>query len=321
MDRLCKIINLSLLVSFLVLILIAPVLASQANELKSPATRIEPNYTYRLFFQNPGAPDQLLLDEPDSPGGGQVRNLEIQHHVVFFTEAQSRLQGGYQSRDTRLSVNVNSLPFDFYNDNPPSLQSECVVDFNDEGALTLTEPSLWFDRVYVPWFQSCGGGDFVDIRAPVVGHFHVGFQNPDVVQCPTHPQAYPSLLQDDGTCDFVDVPTEPRTYLTTHSPAEYIRIRFYSNNQYVKFALNQMRVQGGNSVRVCYRKDQELDLSWLTSGESSGTVSGIWLCWSELSPGAWDFSNWVWDVTDVKVTGAQGTIGPFSLDDLKIGVQ
>jgi len=49
-------------------------------------------------------------------------------------------------------------------------------------------------------------------------------------------------------------------------------------------------------------------------------VPGIWLCWSALSPGAWDLSNWVWDVTDVKITGADHSGPPFSLDDLKFGL-
>jgi hypothetical protein len=32
-------------------------------------------------------------------------------------------------------------------------------------------------------------------------------------------------------------------------------------------------------------------------------------------------AKWVWDVTDVKVTKADNVIGPFSLDDLKFGIQ
>jgi len=34
--------------------------------------------------------------------------------------------------------------------------SECVVDFTDATALQMSEPSLWFDRIYLPWFQQCG---------------------------------------------------------------------------------------------------------------------------------------------------------------------
>jgi len=108
---------------------------------------------------------------------------------------------------------VNRLPFDFYNANPPAALAECVVDFNDQGALTLSEPSLWFDRIYLPWFQSCNGGGFVDMRLLVLDHFHLGFEDPHVEPYPTHLQAYPSIVHEDGTCVFVDVPTEPRTYL------------------------------------------------------------------------------------------------------------
>jgi hypothetical protein len=295
--------------------------ASQTLQVQSPAARLAPNYTYDLRFQNPGAPDQLLLDAPDSVSDRQPVRIAVRNNTILLQ--RSAVAASEPSRNaTSLSVNVNLVPFDFFSGSPPAALAECVVDFNDAGALTLSEPSLWFDRIYLPWFQNCNGGGYVDMRPLVYEHFHLGYEDPHVAPCFSHPQAYPSILQDDESCDFVDVPTEPRTHLTSHEPFEYIWIRMYGNNgQWAKFSLNQLRVPGVNAVRVCYRKDQEIDLDWLTSGEESGTVPGIWLCWSELSPGAWDLSNWVWDVTDVKITGADHGAGPFSLDDLKFGVQ
>ena len=327
MNRSC---NAEKVTPLFALILAATAVTSQADQLQSPSARLAPNYTYEIHYQNPGAPDQLLLDAPDSRTETQPMRLSVRNNSVFLqrsgdtTGATGRSQDSHRLRDAEtapLRVNVNHLPFGFFNSSPPTQLAQCVVDFNDQGALTLSEPSLWFDRIYLPWFQSCNGGGFVDMRPLVLNHFHLGYENPDVVSCPTHTQAYPSILHEDGTCDFVDVPTEPRTHMTTHLPSEYIWIRVYGNNsQWANFSLNQMRVAGNNAVRVCYRKDQEVDLDWLTSGAQSGTVPGIWLCWSELSPGNWDLSNWVWDVTDVKITGAETAEGPFSLDDLEFGI-
>ncbi len=313
------------------LILAAASPTTFAQHIQSPSIRLAPNVLYTTTYQNPGAPDQLLLDAPDATSDSITVKISVRNNTVFLQRpgdaigAPASLAPFRPLRGTDaepLQLNVNTLPFELFVDSPPVALAECLVDFNDEGALTLSEPSLWFDRIYLPWFQSCDGAGYVDMRPLVMEHFHLGYANPDVVPCFSNDQAYPSIMHEDGSCDYVDVPTEPRTHLTTHTPAEYIWIRVYGNNsQWKNFALNQIHIKGSNSVRLCYRKDEEVDLGWLTSGKQSGTVPGIWLCWSELSPGAWDLSNWVWDVTDVKVTGADGAPGPFSLDSLQFGVQ
>jgi hypothetical protein len=327
MNRLCKL--GTIVVSMAVILTIVRI--SQAYDIQSPEARLAPKYSYTPYFQNPGAPDILLLEAPDSNSRTPPFRISLTNNLVVFQRSDTRdaettalgtVRALRYTRTDTVGTNINVIPFDFYLDNPPSYLAECVVDFNDQGALTLTEPSLWFDRIYLPWFQACDGSGYVDMRPLVEAHFHLGFEDPEVLPCFSDAQAFPSIIDDDGTCHFVDIPTEPRTHITTHTPSEYMWLRFYGNNdKWLTFALNQIRVVGSNPVRICYRKDQEIDLSWLTSGEQSGTVPGVWLCWSEISPGAWDLSHWVWDVTDVKITGADNATGPFSLDDLKVAAQ
>lgn len=204
---------------------------------------------------------------------------------------------------------------------PPVAQMGCTLDFTNEDALIVTEPSLWFDRVYIPWYQHCAGAAYVDLRPLLYGHFHLGFADSDVVPCNSHPQAFPARIDDDETCELVDIPSEPRTYLTTHLPTEYIRLRAY--DYYYKilpFALNQIRVLGYSAVRLCYRKVQEIDPSEWETSEPASSSPGVWNCWSELGVGTWDLSAWAWDIDEVKITASDPAGGPFSLDDIVFGI-
>ena len=176
--------------------------------------------------------------------------------------------------------------------------SECIVDFTDSGALQLSEPSLWFDRVYLPWFQQCGGLGYVDIRPMVMEHFHLGFADADVMPCYTDAQAYPSRIAENGFCNKVDIPSEPRTHVTTHTGAEIMRIT---------------AEQADYTTRAAFD-------SWISNG-NDGSSPGAWLCWNQLGPGTWDLSDWVRDVMEVKVTGTPGVAVNFSLDDLHVGIR
>ena len=201
--------------------------------------------------------------------------------------------------------------------------SECIVDFTDSGALQLSEPSLWFDRVYLPWFQQCGGLGYVDIRPMVMEHFHLGFADADVMPCYTDAQAYPSRIAENGFCNKVDIPSEPRTHVTTHTGAEIMRITAEQADYTTRaaFDLNRIRIPGTEPVRLCYKKRAEASPgSWISNG-NDGSSPGAWLCWNQLGPGTWDLSDWVRDVMEVKVTGTPGVAVNFSLDDLHVGIR
>lgn len=206
-----------------------------------------------------------------------------------------------------------------YRGRPTAYSGHCVVDFTDAGALQLSEPTLWFDRIYLPWYQACGDWGHVDLRPLEYGHFHLGFEDPDVVPCNSHPQAYPSRILADESCDLVDVPTEARTHLTTHWSDEWVLIRAHDawNGKFIPFDLNQIRVVGSSPIRFCYKKNQETDLDWLIYETDAYSSPGVWLCWNQLDTGTWNLSNWAWDVTEVKITGKEAT---FSIDDIAIGI-
>ncbi len=201
--------------------------------------------------------------------------------------------------------------------------SECIVDFTDSGALQLTEPSLWFDRIYVPWFQECGGLGYVDVRPLVMEHVHVSFADPQVLPCNTHAQAYPSRIDDGVSCDLVDIPTEPRTYLTTHTGEEIVRIIAEKADYTTRaaFDLNRIRIPGSQPVRLCYKKRVDVPEEPWEAAEPGGDTPGPSLCWNQLDPGTWDLSDWVWDVMEVTITGTPGVSVNFSLDDLHVGIR
>ncbi len=203
----------------------------------------------------------------------------------------------------------------------PRYAGECVVDFNDSDTLALTQFNLWFDRVYVPWTQNCGGAGWTNIRVKKYGHFHLGFVDSDVLPCATDAQAYPSRLDEDGNCNFVAIESEPRSYLTTHWGDEWVQASIYNDDsQSIPFDLNRVRITGQTPVRLCYRKVQETDLDDLAYEAAGEGNTGIWLCWNNLDIGTWDLSNWAWNITDVKITGADGS-APFSIDEFRFGIQ
>lgn len=206
---------------------------------------------------------------------------------------------------------------------PVAYAGECVVDFTDPAALQVTGPSLYFDRVYVPWYQQCGAWGYAYLRPLVMAHVHISFADADVLPCNTNAQAYPSRIGEDGTCEFVDIATEPRTYLTTHTDAEIVQLAAEKadHTQRTAFDLNQIRIPGTQPVRLCYKKRaQDLGGPWVVYGEDNGSAPGVWLCWNQLDPGTWDLSDWVWDVMEVKITGTPGLSVNFSLDDLHVGI-
>ena len=90
--------------------------------------------------------------------------------------------------------------------------------------------------------------------------------------------------------------------------------------QPLAFDLNRIRVKL-TPVRLCYRKNQEIDSDWATAPGLPPGEPGVWLCWNRLEPGYWDLSDWAIDLTEVRVTGAAGELGNFSLDDLQIGIR
>lgn len=196
--------------------------------------------------------------------------------------------------------------------------TDCVVDFTDSTALQLTGPSLYGNWVLIPWYQQCGGAGYVDFRPLTQGHFHLGFADPAVQFCNTHPQNYPARLDPDGTCHLVDIATEPRTDVLPHVGQEVFLLRAQGvSGNWASFDLNKFRVRGERAVKLCYRKSA---LDWEAPAGSDGAEVG-WLCWDRLEPGLWDLSAYASELREVKITESLSDQGIFKIDDFHIAIR
>jgi hypothetical protein len=213
----------------------------------------------------------------------------------------------------------------------PPLQAgadDCVLDFTDAGALQMVSVAYWFDRTMIPWYQECGGaGQALDLRWSKYGHFHIGYQDPDLKPC-NDPNATPAIIDDDGQCELRDVATEPRTHATVHWHDEVLRLRAdrpYDHSR-LAFDLNRVRILSASGARVCYRPAETPPSSgpWIVAGTGTGTqaeTAGGWMCWPHLGPGLWDLSGHAVGVSEVKFTGSALSPGTFSIDDMHVNVR
>ena len=243
----------------------------------------------------------------------------VQQQAVNFTGAPPLLKPGAPqsaaTRDTTVGTGTHlTTPT-----RPSAAPTDCVVDFNNSAMLQLSEPSLWFDRVYLPWFQQCSSAGYVDFRTTVHSHFHLGFADPDVMPCNTHAQAYPSRIDPDGTCNYVDVTTETRTHVSNHWSDEVFRLRAMgpSGTSWTAFDLNRFRVVGSDPVKLCYKKSGAF-AEYEAAGPSN---SAPWLCWNELGQGTWDLSQYAWDLAEVKIQASPAGNGIISVDDFHVAIK
>ncbi|MGE0315281.1 MAG: hypothetical protein AB7P21_27000 [Lautropia sp.] len=206
----------------------------------------------------------------------------------------------------------------------PARTDACRIDFTDPAALFLAAQGLWFDRVYMPWFQACGTKGYVDFRPTVYEHFHLGFAAADVIPCNDRPDAAPGRDPGDGSCQPVDATQEPRTHMSAHEPREFVHLRAMTSIDYrpLAFDLEQIRVLGSKPVRLCYRQHlQPTDGAWLAYQVDGHDKPGIWKCWAALDAGLWDLSAWATDVDEVRITGADVGVGTFMLDDMQLRIR
>lgn len=264
----------------------------------------------------------------------ELNNLTLKKALPVQQNLPSLERNGTYKRAEDFSSNLIQIPNANY-------VAECMVDFTDEVALLISTSTLWFDRIYSPWYQTCQGMATIYIKPLVNDHVHLGFEDPDVMPCPTNAQAYPSHSVDQYSCDFVNIPDEPRTHITTHTNSEVIDIRVYNNDgAYIPFGLKQISVTSQMPVKLCFRKktnytggykavtNNELEISEMAQDTlvnvqpvSEGVFSpSDWSCWNELGFGTWDVSNTLIDAVEVKVSAAMEG-GSFSIDNILIGLK
>lgn len=208
---------------------------------------------------------------------------------------------------------------------------DCVIDFATPnltsylpGAAPNGTVTHWADRTYIPWLKDCGSGSRLDLRQSKYSHFHVGFAGSDFTFCGSDVNLTPAYINDDGSCDFLDINTLERTYATTHRWDEVLVLRAYFqySSDSAPFDLKRLRIVREAGARVCYRKADEANSEgpWIEgSGGGTGTnpsTAGGWYCWNHLDQGTWDLSAWADNVVRVKMTGSARTHSTFAIDDI-----
>jgi hypothetical protein len=133
---------------------------------------------------------------------------------------------------------------------------------------------------------------------------------------------YPSRIDPDGTCHYVDIATEPRTYITRHDGNERFRLAAQrpDGRTWAAFDLNRFRVVGSTPVKVCYKKKATASGPWVTTDPTSSTPGSSW-CWNELGQGLWDLSGWAYELNEVTIQASPAAPGAFQLDDFHIAIR
>jgi len=191
---------------------------------------------------------------------------------------------------------------------PDPYENYCIVDFSDEDALSLLPNHANDSFAYDPWWhQECSSGLFVEVRPLSQSHYHLGYDDPDIV-CYEDGEMQRKL--EDGTCEPVNHIKEPR-YLRSHDGNTWIHIFVWDGESKVPFTFGSLRNRSNPAIRVCYKKAEGADeSSWIVN---SPDESVEWTCFDTVDTGHWYFSLYSTDVIEVKITGTNGS---FSIDDI-----
>jgi hypothetical protein len=138
------------------------------------------------------------------------------------------------------------------------------------------------------------------------GHIHLVFDSPSLLTpCFVDPGDGPGAgfgrnVGDD--CVAADWIHEPRT-LGTHGKDHWIKIWMEDRvtHQPRVFDMPIIRVTGTEPIQFWFRKS-----------------NGSWWYWSNLAPNPWLVGGWVFDVTEVRIRGAQAANGPYFIGAFSI---
>lgn len=207
----------------------------------------------------------------------------------------------------------------FANPNRPML-SGCTIEFNDSDALMVQPEFARNQFVTQPWRERCGNV-WSEVTGTKYNHLHLGYLANEIGLCTNWDEPFAGTyarLGTDGegeqTCSDFDPLTEQRSSPRSHIGTEVVRFRMYDIDGYQPFRLNQIRVKD-QAIRLCA---QPIDAeAGIVIGEAQdGEMSGA-SCWN-LDPGLWNLSNYTDNTGTVTMTGAAGSIGSFSFDDINI---
>ena len=141
--------------------------------------------------------------------------------------------------------------------------------------------------------------NYINVDDMTYGHIHLTFESPSLLTpCFVDPgdgpgAGYGRPVGDD--CVAADWIHEPRT-LGAHGKDHWIKIWMEDRvtHQPRVFDLPIIRVTGTEPIQFWFRK-----------------TDGSWWYWSDLAPNPWLVGGWVYDVTEVRIRGAQAAKGPY----------
>lgn len=202
----------------------------------------------------------------------------------------------------------------------------CTVSFDDRNALSQTfaqsrttftiktgqSPSGRLEqcdeRIHSDcWFyrQRCTRNN-VNIDPINYGHFHLSFERPVCLGSDGHfdpPDPGDGFgwgfgREREGVCDIIDWTIEPRV-LDSHLENHWIKIWVGNARTQTPtyFDIDSIWVLPDKPIQVWFR-----------------TRGGIWWFWPEIRPsGIWNVSEWVRDVSEVRIRGAESSFGSYRI--------
>ncbi|MCB1986265.1 MAG: hypothetical protein H6936_11060 [Burkholderiales bacterium] len=194
--------------------------------------------------------------------------------------------------------------------------TDCEVNFNDPEALSQFPDAAISTFAPEPWWnQECDADNLAFVRPFNLDHFHLDFENATCYEL-----GWPGEMQEDGSCEIFENPEQQPRRLHTMLTNDIIELTVLDNGgNKVTFDFKRIRIVGNESVRVCYKPEQEINGPWIVQSPGEGTGPGIWSCWNNMSTGYWDVSTWAGNVTAVRLIGVDG-IPNFMVDDIRIGI-
>lgn len=200
----------------------------------------------------------------------------------------------------------------------PTSGSDCLVDFSDHDALALLpDDGTKNTFVHFPWWnQVCSGLNHAVVVPIGADHYNLIYEDPHIGICPNG--EYGRLDEKNGTCMAFDPRQEPRS-LRSHQP-DGTHIFVDNGGSKRPFSLNRIRVEESQAIRLCYKPVQDPTGPWITLQSDGTTHPGIWFCWSALSTGYWDLSDWANLVTEVKIWASEKSGVPYQIDDIHLGL-
>ncbi len=202
---------------------------------------------------------------------------------------------------------------------------DCVVDFDNTFALTYIYGQARGNFGYPTGIDNAGElqecnathqacwtyrhrcfGNYINVDDMTYGHIHLVFDSPSLLTpCFVDPGDGPGAgfgrnVGDD--CIAADWIHEPRT-LGTHGKDHWIKIWMEDRvtHQPRVFDMPIIRVTGTEPIQFWFRKS-----------------NGSWWYWSNLAPNPWLVGGWVYDVTEVRIRGAQAANGPYFIGAFSI---